>query len=402
MFNQKWVRPNLDLYHIDTSSKCIITFSNSGQLDKDFYKYACDFYEAAEYIIHYLGEDAAQKHDIAKLDLWYFPMVYLYRHSLELLLKAIIFQTITDKNDRINIVEEIRHNLLQAFQKIIEIKSLTIDGNANAQWLKNFLSDISQLDSESDMFRYPFGNQFRILFERQTNISLKATHDNMNKAYNIVKELFSTGMFSEQIYEAYEPKLIIKGDHYYQQSVVGYKYSQYSFYPYFSSYNEVGVFLKKTIVEENKSNLFMPTCYLYRNAIELCLKKMIAEDSHIDNDKALKIIRKKKHSVQGLWNSIVEEIKMHVNSSDRDSTLEDLEQYIQTFHNLDNRSDLFRYPCNTKLESYFLTATPFDIENVTSCFEEFCTTLDSIDDMLIAVKEVEEEIKAEMDSCCDY
>lgn len=402
MFNQKWVRPNLDLYHIDASSKCIITFSNSGQLDKDFYKYACDFYEAAEYIIHYLGEDAAQKHDIAKLDLWYFPMVYLYRHSLELLLKAIIFQTITDKNDRINIVEEIRHNLLQAFQKIIEIKSLTIDGNANAQWLKNFLSDISQLDSESDMFRYPFGNQFRILFERQTNISLKATHDNMNKAYNIVKELFSTGMFSEQIYEAYEPKLIIKGGHYYQQSVVGYKYSQYSFYPYFSSYNEVGVFLKKTIVEENKSNLFMPTCYLYRNAIELCLKKMIAEDSHIDNDKALKIIRKKKHSVQGLWNSIVEEIKMHVNSSDRDSTLEDLEQYIQTFHNLDNRSDLFRYPCNTKLESYFLTATPFDIENVTSCFEEFCTTLDSIDDMLIAVKEVEEEIKAEMDSCCDY
>ena len=117
------MRPNLDLYHIDASSKCIITFSNSGQLDKDFYKYACDFYEAAEYIIHYLGEDAAQKHDIAKLDLWYFPMVYLYRHSLELLLKAIIFQTITDKNDRMNIVEEIRHNLLQAFQKIIEIKS---------------------------------------------------------------------------------------------------------------------------------------------------------------------------------------------------------------------------------------------------------------------------------------
>lgn len=402
MFNQKWVRPNLDLYHIDASSKCIITFSNSGKLDKDFYKYACDFYEAAEYIIHYLGEDAARKHDIAKLDLWYFPMVYLYRHSLELLLKAIIFQTVTDKNDRIDIVEAIRHNLLQAFQKIIEIKNLTIDGNANAQWLKDFLSDISQLDSESDMFRYPFGNQFKILFERQTNISLKATHDNMNKAYSIVKELFSTGMFSEQIYEAYEPKLIIEGGHYYQQSVVGYKYSQYSFYPYFSSYNEVGDFLKKTIIAENKSNLFMPTCYLYRNAIELCLKKMIAEDSHIDNDKALKIIRKKKHSVQGLWNSIVEEVKKHVNGSDKDSTLEDLEQYIQTFHNLDNRSDLFRYPCNTKLESYFLTATLFDIENVTSCFEEFCTTLDSIDDVLIAVKEFEEEIKAEMDSYCDY
>lgn len=152
MFNQKWVRPNLDLYHIDASSKCIITFSNSGKLDKDFYKYACDFYEAAEYIIHYLGEDAARKHDIAKLDLWYFPMVYLYRHSLELLLKAIIFQTVTDKNDRIDIVEAIRHNLLQAFQKIIEIKNLTIDEMQMPNGLKIFYPTFHSLIANQTCF----------------------------------------------------------------------------------------------------------------------------------------------------------------------------------------------------------------------------------------------------------
>lgn len=44
---------------------------------------------------------------------------------------------------------------------------------------------------------------------------------------------------------------------------------------------------------EKKANLFMPMCYLYRNAVELGLKRLIIEDSHIDNSKALKIVRKK-------------------------------------------------------------------------------------------------------------
>lgn len=398
MLDYKWVRPDMDLYHIDRNNENIINVVNSGSLDTDFYVYAKNFFEAAEYVIHYLGEEAAEKQDIAKLDLWYFAMVYLYRQSLELLLKANIFQAVTNDADRKDIIGEIRHDLKQAFEKLIEVKSLTIDCNENAKWLMDYLSDISRIDRESDMFRYPFGNNLKALFEQQVNISLVATHDNMNKAFNIIKDIYDTGALSELIYEAYEPQLIIEGGNYYQQSVVGYKYSRHAFYPYYSSYEEVGKFLKDIITTKTKPNLFMPMCYLYRNAIELGLKRLIVEDSHKENSKALKIIRKKKHSILGLWNSVAEEIKEYANAPDDDTTLEDTYRYIQTFHNFDQSSDLFRYPCNKDMVSYFLEVKKLDIENVSSCFEELCNFLDAVDSRLSEIKDYE----AEMASYYDY
>ncbi|MDE7162184.1 MAG: hypothetical protein K2N65_05445, partial [Anaeroplasmataceae bacterium] len=79
MEEYKWVRSDMDLYKINKDSKNIISVKNSGSLDIDFYEYAKNFYEAAERVIHYLIGNV----DFSKLDSWYFPMVYLYRHSLE-------------------------------------------------------------------------------------------------------------------------------------------------------------------------------------------------------------------------------------------------------------------------------------------------------------------------------
>ena len=187
-------------------------------IDDDFNKVISDL----EYLTDIELKEAAEKQDIAKLDLWYFAMVYLYRQSLELLLKATIFQAVTNDTDRKDIIGKIRHDLKQAFEKLIEVKSLTIDYNENAKWLKEYLFDISRIDRESDMFRYPFGSNFKALFKQQVNVSLEATHNNMNKAFNIIKDIYDTGALSELIYEAHEPQLIIEGGNYYQQSVVGY------------------------------------------------------------------------------------------------------------------------------------------------------------------------------------
>lgn len=245
------------------------------------------------------------------------------------------------------------------------------------------------------MFRYPFGNNLNVLFEKQTHISLLATHENMNRAYNLLKDLYDIGAFStKHNYEIYAPQLIIEGGHYYQQSVVGYRYNQHSFYPYYSSYEEIGNFLKAAIMTKNKSGFFMPMCYMYRNAIELGLKRLIIEDSHIERHQALKIIQKKKHSILGLWNSIVDEIKEYSNAPDDDSTIDDVKEYIKTFHNFDQNSDLFRYPCNKNMETYFLVSKDFDIETVSSCFQELCNFLDGVDSMLSEVKTYEAEMAA--------
>ena len=183
MMDFKWIRSNMDLYHIGENCTHIIAISNSGNLAADFYKYGCSFYDAAEQVIHYLCNEAAEKHDIAKLDLWYFATVYLYRQSLELLLKANIFQTVMNGSDRKKLVGKIRHNLRQSFEQLIALRNLSIDENENGKWFMAYLSDISRLDEESDMFRYPFGSKFKTLFKKQTHISLVATHNNMNVSY---------------------------------------------------------------------------------------------------------------------------------------------------------------------------------------------------------------------------
>ena len=388
----KWIRPNMYLYYIDKNCKHIVSMLNSGDQAFDFRKYATNFFDAAECVIHYLGEEVAEKQDIEKLDLWYFAMIYLYRQSLELLLKANIFQVLNTNADRKNIVGKIRHDLKQGFEMLIELKKIKVDENKNAKWLMAFLSDISRIDRESDMFRYPFGINLNVLFERQTHISLLATHENINKAYSILDNLYNFGTFTKKDYDAYSPQLIIEGGHYYQQSVVGYKYAERSFYPYYSSYEEVGNFLKTVIITHNKNELFMPMCYMYRNAIELGLKRLIIEDSHIERNRALKIIQKKKHSILGLWNNIADEIKKYSYAPDDDTTLEDVHEYIKVFHNLDQSSDLFRYPCNKNIETYFVTIKNFDIENVSSCFQELCNFLDGVDSMLSEVKDFEAEM----------
>lgn len=211
---------------------------------------------------------------------------------------------------------------------------------------------------------------------------------------NIIKSIYDTDKITDVNYQAHEPKMIIEGGNYFQQSVVGYRYSEYSFYPYYSSYEEVAKFLKGIILEENKNKFFMPMCYLYRNAIELGLKRLIIEDSHLENECALRIVRRKKHSILGLWNSIVDEIKEYANEPEEDTTISDAQNYIQTFHNFDQSFDLFRYPCNENLEVYFQNATKFDVENVSSCFEELCNFLDGVDGMLAQIRDCEAEMLA--------
>ncbi len=400
-YDFKWIRPNISLYHIDKGCSFPIALLNSGNLANDFYKYAEDFFNAAESVIHYLCEEAAEREDIAKLDLWYFAMVYMYRQSIELLLKANIFKIVISENDRKKIIGNVRHDLKQGYDKLLELKDLEEADNANANWLRKYLADISRIDKESDMFRYPFSNNLNVLFDKQTHISLVATHDNMNKAYNILSELYKTGHFTEQAYEAYLPQLIIEGGHYYQQSVVGYKYAQRSFYPYYSSYEEVGNFLREKILNDNKKEFFMPMCYMYRNAVELGLKRIIIEDSHIDRIRALKILQRKKHSILGLWNSIVDEVDKYSNVPDDDTTLNDTRKYIQALHDFDQSSDLFRYPCDKNLKIYFSEEKVLDIENVSSCFEELCNFLDAVDSMLSEIKDYEAEMVAEMASYYD-
>jgi len=384
------------LFNFEKNNEYLITLQNSGNLVVDFKKYANDFFDGAERIIHYLSDEAAERQDIAKLDLWYFAMLYLYRQSLELLLKSTIFKYVTQKEDRKTIIGEIRHDLKEGLDMLLEKipDNEKYDNDAEINWLLLFFEDISRVDKDSDMFRYPFGNNLQILFDKQTHISLLATHENMNRAYSILNTIHECNAVYINEYESYEPQLFIEGGHYYQQSVVGYNYLGQSFYPYFTSYEEVGKHLEDLIKKEKYQDMFLPMCYIFRNAVELGLKQLIVEDSHIPREEALKVLKKKKHSLVGLWNKIEAEIEQYANAPKGDTTIIDTRKYIQAFHDFDNSSDIFRYPTNRNLDTYFSTPKTFDMMNIAACFHELCNFLSGVDSMLSEIKDYEAEMRS--------
>lgn len=93
---ENWEKDKFNFYDINCSKEDKIKIINNKQLEEVFYDYAKNYKEAARLI----AEDALESNNIATLDINFFGLAFLYRHSLELLLKAIGFKYIKAKKDR--------------------------------------------------------------------------------------------------------------------------------------------------------------------------------------------------------------------------------------------------------------------------------------------------------------
>jgi len=71
-------------------------------------------------------------------------------------------------------------------------------------------------------------------------------------------------------------------------------------------------------------------CYIFRNAVELGLKRLIVEVSSIPRAKIFKVLKNKKHSLEGLWKFIDSEIEIqkYSNAPEGDTTLSDTIQRL--------------------------------------------------------------------------
>lgn len=399
-----WINDSRGFYEINDGRECLL--HNTGNIEEMMFHYAEKYVKAAYQITDYVMD----KHDISKLDTYFFPIAFLFRHSLELCLKASLFKHVVDAEERIQIMDSTKHNLRDIFHEL----EVRIEGNFEIEytyisWIKEFLSNINDVDKESDSFRYPFGITLeesfgektygiKTLFNKQTHIDLVKFGNKMLFAYNISKAIYFNEKTELEGYKNLDPTLFEEGGNYYQQCVVGYKLSSEKFYPYVKAYMDTSEILFNFIVESNnktdKSNeLFLPMCYLLRNATELLIKRIMFEESSYGYQEALKKMNKKKHKVVGLWNLIVDDIKVHANADGFDNTCEIAFKYINILNEIDVRADIFRYPINNELEIYFQKALKLDIENVFKFFMELLKFLDSVTCMM----SVQNEWKAEME-----
>jgi hypothetical protein len=359
-----------------------------------------------------------EKPDIGKLDTYFFSLSYLYRHSLELILKALGFKYILGMDNRKDFIKETFHNLSFLLEAVNPYIKDNVKKNCKAfQWLEAYFEDMNDIDKESDSFRYPFGitmqrnrsdNQkhfgIKLFFEKQTHIDLIAFANKMEIAFEIINSYLIDLDIKDELFKEYKPTFLEEGGDYYYQCVIGYSYSRDKFYPYVKAYTESAEYLYDCMSKSKNLSelLFIPMCYLYRNAIELSMKEILFEECSYSFQEAVGLMNDKKHSLLGLWKSIKADIIKHAQAQDEDTTLASVEKYINQLHNIDGQAVKFRYPTDKYMNLHFQTTKKLDIENVANYFEELATFLSGVCMMMSAqnewVAEMEAEYRADMEN----
>lgn len=411
MREQKWPIDSPIFNKINNVEKLIVVKGNT-DLKEEFFNYAFMFKKSAHILTEYLLEVP----DISKLDNYFFSLAYLYRHSLELILKAIGFKYIWELEYRKNFIKDTFHNLSLLLNTVYPYIEECIEKNREAfHWLKSIFEDMNDIDKESDSFRYPFGitvskkdNFFdtkkhfgiKVFFEKQTHVNLIAFAEKMEAAFDILESYYSQSSAKNDDFKEYSPIFLEEGGSYYGQSVLGYSYSRNKFSPYVKAYTESAEYLYDYMSnnKDSKETLFIPMCYLYRNSIELAMKEILFEECSYNFQDAIRLINDKKHSILGLWNSIKSDIVKHSNAPKEDATIDNVEKYINQLHNIDGQSDKFRYPTNKYLDLHFKNARRFDIENVVKFFGELASFFSGVYMMMSAQNEWLAELKAEYKS----
>ncbi|MBD7945822.1 hypothetical protein MKZ20_14845 [Psychrobacillus sp. FSL K6-2684] len=398
-----WPRKKGNFKFVDKESIPLLEIKNTGDIEREFYVYSENFISAANLLVNHVLET----NENTKKDFWLFGLTYLYRQSLELILKSIAFKYITIKNDRVEFIGRVRHNLKYAYDEIsllVPADDLSLK-EREREWLKTFLTNISECDEQSDMFRYPFSIKMKAFFQKQTHINLRVLGTNMNTAYKLLTMISNKAdEIDHKDLIKFKPEFLMSSGSYLEQAVIWKGFNNNNYYPYIQGYMESGKYLYELIKDDQKVYLFLPMCYMYRNGIELALKRILVEDCQFDNQTAANKMKNKKHSIEGLWNVIKNYIIISSDVPDDSSTINDVELYIKQLHNLDITSDKFRYPINKFLKFHFDKKVRFDVTNVSLCFYELFTFLDAVDSMLSHQNEIlaEMELEARRELESDY
>lgn len=393
---------------VDKHSRYIVRVKSPTDLSVTLFTYAENFVEAAHLITKFILY--AERQEIGKLDTYFFSIAFLYRHCMELGLKAIYFQHIVDTEKRKQFVKDTRHNLSEIL-KVMETECDVTRSNEEMTWLRDYFADLSQKDRESDSFRYPFhigweddewglDGEFVIkrVFQKQTHIDLIKFANKFVAAYEIVKNWYLRENGESTKWKMLLPTFLEKGGYYYGQSVVGYDYRKYDFYPYTKAYLETANYLKCYMKKktdngdiECKERLFLPMCYLYRNCTELSLKTIWFEDTSESFQMKCKMMLDKKHSIEGMWKKIKPFVLKYNRGLEQAEYIDVIEDYCVQIHKIDSDANKFRYPMRNSMQVYFSENKRFDFVQMGDFFEELNNILAGIDSELNAMNEIDEK-----------
>ena len=387
-----WPRSDVNICKCNKNSLYKVNMKCSGIVHSDFSNYGDCFFCAAQEVVEYILERGF----VGELDCYFFPVAYLYRHSLELKLKAIAFKNNSEAGGEF--IRDTFHNLSAILKYITPFITAQVKADQYAyDWLGLLFDDMNQIDKDSDAFRYPFkirmfkdevfGYKYydiQKLFDGQKYIDLIAFANKMELSFQILCSYYNEDQKEFKECRGYNTVFLEEGGEYRYQSVIGYNYGKDFYGPMVKGYIESAEYFADKIVKkpEFKDKYFLPMCYLFRNGLELELKQIWFEECGYGFRTRCEKLHGCKHSFKKLWNLIQNDLATHTEHENDKSVIGYAEEYIKQFHSLDCSSSVFRYPVDKNVKYHFKRDKYLDSRNMGECFTELSEFLQAVDAMM--------------------
>lgn len=397
MRDSSWLWPSetMDFWKIDNETASV-TIKWSRDCFIDYKLLAYQFYECGYKTFEEVIDSG---HDNVKSDMWFLTGIFLIRHSIELGLKSLLCRVYPRKRDIEDAFESCCHDVSLIFQKYSDTRRENYLTGDEAEWLTKYLNSLEEVDKKSDMFRFPFEDDFLSKYRGKFLDNVDVAN-NLIQAFSLIKKCIEKGniIYGDKFDTTLKPEFFVFASHGFGNCYLWQRISDEGFHIKITGYSEVidFIFYNHQISKETK---LYPLIFMFRNTIELCLKRLFY--SRVDEGVPLKTFnsKRKSHLIKiDLWKNVKPVIIKYANDSGEDLTIVSIvEKLIDEISALDKNGDNFRYPTSYSLEYRFDDKT-LDLENIYSYLKALVNFLDGCDSMLDAIAEYQAEMKAEYES----
>lgn len=334
-----------------------------------------------------------------KYDMWFLPGVYMMRQAIELLVKAGLAIKGESKSELQDIFLVHKHNIKALYVVFKEKYGTEELKEYEKKWIESYLDSVEFVDANSDLFRYPFKDQF---MQKYGDKALDVWHmgTRLMHCYSAINKMIFGVWFENQVIELNEvPEFIdlaVSGMH---NCMLWSSPWDSGFHKQITGYSEVAKFLFDEFSDSKNIELFYPIVFLMRNAIEIGLKRLLHMKMEESVEERLIIRNRNSHKLYNdLWKS-VKPMLLHYSQEDnqKESTLDIVESYINALDNMDKHGDVFRYPASYSHE-YKFNNEEIDVEHFFMYLLALFHAIDSFDAWLDNIRDIEIEMRSEWES----
>lgn len=388
-----WPYKNMDFWKIENDDNTIeIKWSHN--CFEDYRKLALDFYKCGYKTFEEVIDSG---YDNVKSDMWFFVGIFLIRQSIELGLKALICRICNNKKCIQEIFEKCCHDLAMLLKNYFSIGYEEFLDDDEKKWLKQYLYSLEEVDGKSDMFRFPFEDNFLSKYRGMFLDNIEVAN-NLLQAFSLVYKCMQKGDTLEAFDNTFKSSFFVFASHGIANCYLWQRVSDEGFHVKITGYTSVidYIYKNQNILPEVK---IYPLLFMFRNTIELCLKRLFY--SRVEKGVPLKVFNSKRRShliKKDLWRNVKPVIVRYVRASDNDLDIIGIvDKALCTIDQIDKNGDMFRYPTTYSLE-YKFDKKSIDICNVYRYFKSLINFLDGCDMMLDEIAEYESDMRAEYEA----